>query len=302
MQIIVISSNGSKHRQWQMTPARLLLAISFMLVLAAGIAHYFSQVGQSIMPAVQSPSQYSALPPSTIVAPTEQTAEQTLNAYYAKRLGKLQAESIRLAALTEKLAMMAGVDTSIFVLQEEPAQGGVETIGEAVSPADFQQEVAAISQQFAQQSQHLNSIQNFFITNDNIQAAIPQGRPITDSNGWLSSYYGNRIDPFTGKKTFHKGVDFAGKQGSDVIAVADGIITWTGKRSGYGQLVEIDHGNGYVTRYAHNKKLLVKVGDRVKKGQTVAAMGSTGRSTGPHVHFEVLRDGKAVNPYNFIKS
>jgi len=302
MQFIVISANGAKHKQWQITPIRLLLAISFMLILLVAMAQYFSNIQQNRLSIIQPPLQHSTQLYSETISPAQQETEQTLNEYYAKRLGKLQAESIRLAALTEKLAMMAGLDTSIFVLQQEPAQGGVESKGQVVSPADFQQEVEAISQQFSQQQHYLNSIQNFFITDDNIQAAIPQGRPITDSNGWLSSYYGNRIDPFTGKKTFHKGIDFAGKQGSDVIAVAEGIITWTGKRSGYGQLVEIDHGNGYVTRYAHNKALMVGVGDRVKKGQTIASMGSTGRSTGPHVHFEVLRDGRTVNPYNFIKS
>ncbi|MBL4638591.1 MAG: M23 family metallopeptidase, partial [Proteobacteria bacterium] len=119
--------------------------------------------------------------------------------------------------------------------------------------------------------------------------------------GWISSYYGKRIDPFTGKKAFHKGLDLAGKAGSGIHTVADGMVTWIGKRSGYGALVEVDHGNGYVTRYAHNKTIKVKVGDKVNKGQVIALMGSTGRSTGPHVHFEILRDGKNINPYNFVK-
>jgi murein DD-endopeptidase MepM/ murein hydrolase activator NlpD len=137
------------------------------------------------------------------------------------------------------------------------------------------------------------------LTEDAIKSAIPSGKPV--KNGWVSSYYGYRTDPFNGKKVFHDGLDFAGKEGSKVYAVADGIVTWKGRRNGYGELVEIDHGNGYVTRYAHNKTVIAEQGQKVTKGQAIALMGSTGRSTGPHVHFEVLRDGKSVNPYKFVQ-
>jgi murein DD-endopeptidase MepM/ murein hydrolase activator NlpD len=124
------------------------------------------------------------------------------------------------------------------------------------------------------------------------------GRPV--GKGWLSSHYGMRKDPFTGKATMHKGVDFAGKEGSSVIATGAGIVTWSGNRSGYGYLVEIDHGNGIKTRYGHNSALKVKVGDIVTKGQVIAAMGSTGRSTGTHLHFEVIKNGRQVDPLPYI--
>ena len=107
------------------------------------------------------------------------------------------------------------------------------------------------------------------------------GRPI--SKGWLSSYYGMRKDPFSGRPAMHKGVDFAGKEDAEIIATGSGVVTWSGKRYGYGQLIEIDHGEGLKTRYGHNKNLLVAVGDVIDKGQVIARMGSTGRSTGPHV-------------------
>ncbi|MGB5590713.1 MAG: M23 family metallopeptidase, partial [Gammaproteobacteria bacterium] len=128
---------------------------------------------------------------------------------------------------------------------------------------------------------------------------LPQGRPI--SSGWLSSYYGKRTDPFSGKQKFHSGVDFAGNEGVDVLAVASGVVTWSGKRSGYGTMVEINHGNGLVTRYAHNKENLVQVGDTVKKGQAIGRMGKSGRATGPHVHFEVLKNGQKVNPLKYVQ-
>ena len=124
------------------------------------------------------------------------------------------------------------------------------------------------------------------------------GRPI--KWGWMSSRFGRRNDPFTGRLAWHKGVDFAGKEGSDIVSVGSGVVTWSGDRYGYGLMVEISHGGGVVTRYAHAKEVLVKLGDIVKKGHTVALMGSTGRSTGPHVHFEVRKNGKALDPVRYV--
>jgi len=124
------------------------------------------------------------------------------------------------------------------------------------------------------------------------------GRPI--KKGWMSSRYGKRTDPFTGRLAWHAGVDFAGKMGADIVAVASGVVTWAGPRYGYGRLVEINHGNGYKTRYAHCKELNVAVGDVVRKGDVVALMGSSGRSTGPHVHFEVYKNGRTVDPAAYI--
>jgi len=119
--------------------------------------------------------------------------------------------------------------------------------------------------------------------------------------GSIAGYFGRRTDPFTGKRANHQGVDFAGKLGAEIIAVADGVVTWSSDRYGFGNLVEINHGNGYATRYAHNSENLVAVGDEVRKGQTVALMGKTGRATGPNLHFEVLRNGQRVNPVSFIR-
>lgn len=221
-------------------------------------------------------------------------------AYYAKRIGTLQAEAMRLKAVTTKLASISGLDITALELDDTPGQGGqVLQEGEALTPDDFETYFAQLEGSFGTQSLELDQLQDYLITRDTIKSAIPSGRPI--KNGLLSSYYGTRVDPFTGKKVFHHGLDFAGKAGSEVLAVADGIVSWQSAHGSYGEMIEIDHGNGYQTRYAHNKKLIVKFGDRIKKGQAIALMGSTGRSTGPHVHFEVLRDGKTVNPYNFVK-
>ena len=127
---------------------------------------------------------------------------------------------------------------------------------------------------------------------------MKSSRPVTQ--GWISSYFGQRADPFTGRTAFHAGLDFAGKEGSDVVAVASGVVTWSKERFGYGRCVEINHGNGYVTRYAHNSSNLVAVGATVQKGDSIARIGSSGRSTGPHLHFEVLKNGRPINPMTFV--
>jgi murein DD-endopeptidase MepM/ murein hydrolase activator NlpD len=144
----------------------------------------------------------------------------------------------------------------------------------------------------------LNALESILMSHHITEESALAGRPI--EAGWLSSYYGIRTDPFTGKPAMHKGLDFAGAEGEPVIATGAGIVTWAASRYGYGELVEIDHGNGLVTRYGHNKSLNVKIGDVVTKGQTIALMGNTGRSTGAHVHYEVIRQGKPQDPLPFV--
>lgn len=298
MQVIIISPNNTSHKHWHLTPAMQIVLASITLFLVAAFSFLTYQWLNS-----ESEIKSGLSPSSAIVSSVEQDSQlqkQQLQAYYAKRLGSLQAETIRLKALAEKLADMSGLDINSAIMTSAAGQGGIEQQGMFANKLDIESGFFNLQDDLQTQSQNLLFLQDYLITEENIKSAIPSGRPIED--GWVSSYFGKRIDPFTGKKVFHHGLDFAGKEGSNVIAVADGIVSWTGKRGGYGELVEIDHGNGYQTRYAHNKSLTVAIGDRIKKGQTIALMGSTGRSTGPHVHFEVLRDGKAVNPYNFVKN
>lgn len=228
-------------------------------------------------------------------------AEDNLNAL-ALRLGQLQAHVIRLDALGERLTTMAKLDKGEFDFEHPPAQGGPDSDAQSapMQVPDFIAALNELSAELDDRGRQLSVLESL-IMNRNLRAEVmPAGRPV--KHGWLSSYFGMRTDPFTGRLAFHSGMDFAGKMGSDVIAVAAGVVTYAGKRSGYGNLVEIDHGNGYSTRYGHNSKILVSVGQTVKKGQVIAKMGSTGRSTGPHVHFEVLINGHAVNPKKYIQA
>jgi murein DD-endopeptidase MepM/ murein hydrolase activator NlpD len=300
MQVIIISSNGQTHKHWHLTPFKIISLSILILAIIVAFATVYNNISTPIPSSL-----YSSVEPDTpgdaIVNELTSHSEKNdeVEAYFAKRLGGLQAETIRLRALTEKLAMLSGFDSSELLLDEEGGQGGLAHEPISFSNEDFAFSLASLEDSLNKQSLQLSHLQDYLLTDETIKSAIPSGRPIKD--GWISSYYGNRIDPFNGKQTFHQGIDFAGKLGSKVYSVADGIVSWRGKKNGYGELVEIDHGNGYVTRYAHNKTVIANVGDKVTKGQVIALMGSTGRSTGPHVHFEVLRDGKAINPYKFVK-
>jgi murein DD-endopeptidase MepM/ murein hydrolase activator NlpD len=231
---------------------------------------------------------------------TRQQTEDTLDAL-AIRIGQMNARVIRLDALGRRLTEMADLTDGEFDFDSEPALGGPEEPYLTASAAvpEVLAAMQGLDQQLNNREAQLGVLESVLMNQQLVARVSPQGSPV--EGGWMSSYYGRRTDPFTGKPANHKGVDFAGKAGASVLAVADGVVTWSSKRYGYGELIEINHGNGYSTRYAHNSENLVVVGDEVKKGQTVALMGDTGRATGPNLHFEVLHQGKQVNPVNFIR-
>jgi murein DD-endopeptidase MepM/ murein hydrolase activator NlpD len=216
----------------------------------------------------------------------------------AMRLGEMNAHVIRIDALGKRLAEMADIDSREFNFDRDPPSGGPEGEGVSAQIPDLSAQLAQLAQRVDQRESQLSALENVILARELKAEIHPQGRPV--ANGFISSYFGERADPFDGRETFHKGVDFAGAFGSPVTAVAAGVITWAGERSGFGKLVEINHGDGYVTRYAHNERTLVTVGQTVKRGETVALMGSTGHSTGPHVHFEVVHNGRQIDPLSFI--
>jgi len=234
------------------------------------------------------------------IADFRQQAREDMDAL-ALHLGEMQAHVIRLDALGERLTEMAHLDKSEFNFERAPAQGGPEGLsGESsFKIPDFLQAMDRLDQQLIDREQKLGILESTLM-NRRLQAEVlPAGHPT--KSGWISSFFGVRTDPFTGRPTRHEGIDVAGRIGSEIVAVASGVVTWSGQRYGYGNLVEINHGNGYVTRYAHNKENLVEVGQTVKKGEQIAKMGTSGRSTGPHVHFEVLINGRQVDPVKFVR-
>src|SRR5579859_1962747 len=218
----------------------------------------------------------------------------------ALRVGQMNANVIRVNALGKRLTRMANLNDGEFDFSNPPALGGAES-GADGQPAQIPNLTAMVDDlqsQLSSREQQLGVLENLILTRELNKQVYPEGRPVQE--GWISSYFGRRADPFTGFSAVHKGVDFAGPAGTVVSAVAAGLVTFSGERSGFGQMVEINHGNGLATRYCHNEKLLVKQGDMVRKGQDVSLMGSTGHSTGPHLHFEVLKNGAQVDPLRFI--
>lgn len=236
------------------------------------------------------------------IAITRHQTEDTLDAL-SIRVGQMNARIIRLDALGRRLTKMADLEEGEFDFDSVPAIGGPEeepfASGSAVAVAEVLVAMQDLDNQLNNREAQLGVLESMLMDQNLSDRVYPQGRPV--KSGWMSSYFGRRTDPFTGKPANHRGVDFAGKAGSEVVAVADGVVTWSSSRYGFGKLVEINHGNGYATRYAHNSENLVSVGQEVRKGQTVALMGDTGRATGPNLHFEVLRNGKRVNPVTFIR-
>lgn len=220
----------------------------------------------------------------------------------SRRMAELQAHVIRLDALGSRLIEVAELEDGEFDFSVPPAVGGpADSIMENdPSNVDLLASLNELSVQLDNRSQQLDLLETMLLNQNLNEEVMPTGKPIV--KGWTSSFYGLRTDPFTGHKAHHKGVDFAGKMGSDIVSVGSGVVTWAGKRYGYGLLVEINHGNGYATRYGHAQKVLVKVGQTIKKGEVIALMGSSGRSTGPHVHFEVWRDGAVVDPMTYIRA
>lgn len=222
----------------------------------------------------------------------------------ATRVGQMHARLMRLDALGKRLTEAADLDRGEFDFDSAPALGGPES--SAAAGADgagpdlpgMDAMLDSLSATIDDRSRQLEALETLILSRELARQIVPGGRPV--ESGYISSRYGNRPDPFNGKSAFHAGIDFAGAPGTRVLVVADGVVSFAGRDRNYGKLIEVTHGNGYVTRYAHNSTLLVEAGQTVRRGDALALMGSTGRSTGTHLHFEVLREGRHVNPMSFV--
>ena len=225
-------------------------------------------------------------------------AQHEVNAL-AARLGELQAQANRLNALGARLTQAGQLQDGEFDFDKPVGQGGAGRASD-MPPGELRQRLAGLEGQFNAAGTQLSVLESLLFNRELDRSAMPSREPI--ANSYITSGFGGRADPFGGGHQFHKGIDFEADVGDPVLAVADGVVSFSGVRSGYGNVIEIDHGNGYVTRYAHNSRLERTVGDLVRSGQEIAKAGSTGRSTGAHVHFEVWQDGRVVNPRKFLAS
>lgn len=303
MNIIVFTRRAGNPANFQLEGWRMVAALVAALVLVpiaavlTGIYLGRSQTYDALIPQewAQEMVQYRAE-----IDRASTQAREEVNAL-AARLGHLQAQAVRINALGQRLVEVAKLDKAEFNFAASPAQGGPQAdveFQQEIDTPDFMKSLDQLAAELDSREQQLRVLESFFMNRSLDAQIFPAGRPI--EGGWISSYFGLRTDPFTGLREYHKGLDFAGKEGSEISAVASGLVTWAADRYGYGLMVEINHGNGYITRYAHNRANLVKVGDVVTKGQRIALMGSSGRSTGPHVHFEVLKNGRVVDPAKYV--
>ncbi len=302
MKIIVISKRHGSTRSFTMGPwARAILSLCILGIPVSTYLTYQKQIkneGASSSEVTRAWAEALEAQEDQIEE-VKQDAERKLAAM-TLRVAELQARLVRLDALGERLTTMAKLDNGEFDFSRAPAVGGPEHTleDENINERELQTLLDQLGATIDDRQQQLDVLEALLEKRKLQSDVFLAGRPI--KWGWMSSKYGRRTDPFTGRIAWHQGVDFAGKAGSDIISVAAGVVTWAGDRSGYGEMVEVNHGNGFSTRYGHCKKTLVKVGDVIKKGQVIALMGSSGRSTGPHVHFEVFKHGRAVDPATYI--
>ena len=300
VQIILISDRLAKARSVTLSAVHLVASATALLlvVLAATAAVYWLTLRYAAevpLPALQ----------RLVLAAHETEAErnrafvqQNLNAM-AVKLGEMQAQLTRLDALGERLASLAGVRD--VRLSEAPGIGGAAPTlmpPQNLSLGDFSQKLLELSRQLENRNDMLGVLESQLFEQAVKKKLLPTMLPVRAP--FSASSFGRRIDPFTGQWAMHEGIDFLADAGSPIAAAAGGVVVFSGFHPQYGYVVDIDHGNDLVTRYAHCSKLFVKDGDVVARGRKIAEVGSTGRSTGPHLHFEVRFRGAAQNPTKFL--
>ena len=302
MKFIMVDNKSGKHRSFNANAfiSGMALAGLISILTAAGYFAYQFGVGEAALTGEMVAKWREVLDEQReAIETTTGDAEHTLEAY-AFRIAQLQARIVRLDALGERLTKVGRLNEGAFDFSQPPAMGGPENpLGQTgyqlPAYADLLDQLA---HDIEDREQQLGVLETLLAKSKLDRDVFIAGRPV--KKGWMSSRFGTRSDPITGNRAWHNGVDFAGKNGADVISVAAGVVVYADTRNGYGKMVEINHGSGYSTRYGHHKDLKVKSGDIVRKGEVIGLMGSSGRSTGPHVHFEVFKNGRVVDPSTYI--
>lgn len=301
MQIILLHSRFSAKTitltHWHLIVAGL--GFVFSVVMAASLLYYltFRHAADLNIPLVRDMVASATLDDSS---KKDKYIKENLAAM-AMKLGEMQAQLMRLDALGERVQGLAGVKPQEFNFKELPGRGGAEpsSISEqSMSMSEFQRALDAMAQDVEHRADYMNVVETALMSNKIKSKLLPTIQPVNVA--YNASSFGWRVDPFTGRSAFHEGIDFASPVGTPIVAAAGGVVIAAEYHHQYGNMIEIDHGNDIVTRYAHASRLLQKVGDIVRRGQHIADIGSTGRSTGPHLHFEVLVKGMHQDPRKFL--
>lgn len=302
MKIILLKDGGSARSVRMSTRRALGLAAGAGLALAiAAAAGFFASQLASV--SVNDYEQARSVWQGQLAAQRQEIEALRLSAgatseALGRQLARMQSRLMRMEAIGSRMIEVADIDADEFTFAEKAPQGGPASRQVALPLPTLKRDLENLGELLTTREREIGVLDSVLTDSKYYNSKVIAGRPVTW--GWMSSPYGHRVDPISGKRAWHAGVDFAGKAGSDVVAVASGIVTFAGRRSGYGNLVEISHGDGYTTRYGHHESLAVSTGDLVKQGQVIGAMGSSGRSTGPHVHFEVLKNGRTLDPARYV--
>mgnify|MGYP006350597499 FL=1 len=302
MNIIFISNKSERAKKLTLTRVHITLLMGLFLlvtlILALSLNYWSLRYADRIdMPVLR----------AVLVSPQEerhqkiQTHLQDNLNVMASKLGQMQAQLLRLDALGERLAESSGIKSRDFLFNEVPGQGGARpgSLSEELTFGEFNHKLQALSNMLDERTDKLGALDSLLRHDRLSKYVLPSEMPV--ETNWYSSGYGYRIDPFTGKKAFHEGVDFSAEVGTPIKASAGGVVVYSDRHPEYGNMIEIDHGDDLISRYAHASKRLVKLGQVVLQGQKIAEVGNTGRSTGAHLHFEIRHKDRPLNPSKFLK-
>ena len=299
MQLIITDAWLAKTRAIHLSGRRLVFAVvvlSFMLtIVAASLYHWvFLKGAREGWPVI---GPFVRLMVKDEFDQRDRFMRQNLDVM-AQKLGEMQAKMTQLESLGERVSGLAGVNPA--EIKAPPGRGGVLVGGQSLTMEQLQATLADLDRLSTQRTQMLTVLESRLFDQKIRNMMVPTQQPVTD--GILGSAFGWRIDPFTSGSALHTGMDFQAESGTPILAAAGGVVVVNESHSGYGNMVEIDHGNELITRYAHASAVFVKKGDLVKRGQKIAAVGNTGRSTGAHLHFEVLVQGVPQDPQKFLSA
>lgn len=300
MQIIFVDRRLARARTVRLTGSRFFAAFAgfgFLVFATAGVL-FAVTVRLAVTGHIPYVQNLVAFMAHAEVRRDEMTTQSKVSAI-AKMVGTMQAQLLRVDALGERVSKLAGIAPETFHFGEVPGEGGpVDPNARQLTLRELQQQVVRVDQQVDQRTDYLRVVESELMAHQARDALLPQGTPVRAA--YIASGFGRRLDPFTGHWSLHPGIDFAAVTGTPILAAAGGVVIRAQRTPDYGNMVEIDHGNGLTTVYGHASRLEVKVGDIVRKGQEIAAVGSTGRSTGPHLHFEVRVHGVPQNPTHYL--
>jgi murein DD-endopeptidase MepM/ murein hydrolase activator NlpD len=302
MNIILVSGRLAKARTITVGLPHIALVgmgmMAFIFALAASLNYAMLRMAddlelpylQSLLLAAQQKQQEKS----------QSYVRENLNAM-AVKLGQMQAQLVRLDTVGERLARLAGFKPQDLAFAELPARGGAVSSlpSQDLSLVDFTRQLDSLTRQLDDRGDKLGILETLYTADSAKKKLIPTILPV--EGGWYSSNFGWRIDPFNGQRAFHEGIDVMAEHGTAIRAAAGGVVVYSAFHPQYGNMIEIDHGNDLVTRYAHASKRMVKVGDVVVRGVKIAEVGRTGRATGTHLHFEVRQRGAPTNPSRFVR-